>query len=206
MIDLLRMIPGLGWMAAIVGAVLWFVSRTIGLPWIGPITHFGDGDSFESKAWRNTYRVRLRGLDAPEYKQEYGRDARQGLVDLLQGRRVLFVPWGADRNGRLLCWMFCRRGPVAWIMVWRGHAWPQSVATWFIHLIPRMAKRGLWGGTTRIRPSAWRRYYGGTGRGFYVPQSPPQPDRPAKNGKGKGGAGKGYAPGTERRSASGGRR
>lgn len=155
MVDL---VPELGWIipALIIGT--WVLSRTIGLPWLGRVTHFADGDSLESKAWTRIYGVRIRGLDAPEYTQDYGRTARRALVDLIGERRVLFVPFGADRRGRLLCWAFCHRGPINWIMVWRGHAWSGSLATWIIHIVPRMLRRGLWAADVRIRPDGWRRY------------------------------------------------
>lgn len=155
MVDL---VPELGWIipALIIGT--WVLSRTIGLPWLGRVTHFADGDSLESKAWTRIYGVRIRGLDAPEYTQDYGRTARRALVDLIGERRVLFVPFGADRRGRLLCWAFCHRGPISWIMVWRGHAWSGSLATWIIHIVPRMLRRGLWAADVRIRPDGWRRY------------------------------------------------
>jgi len=181
---MLDLVPELGWITIALVMGLWILSRTIGLPWLGRVSHFADGDSVESKAWTRTYRVRIRGLDAPEYKQDYGTTARQALVDLIGQDRVLFIPFGTDRHRRLLCWVVCRRGLVNWIMVWRGHAWYGSLATWFLHQIPRMLRRGLWASTIRVRPDSWRRY--GQRMSYYVPQSPPRPDA-GRTGKGRRG-------------------
>lgn len=166
-------LPGFAWAALALLIAFWGFVRMIGMPWLGRIQHFGDGDTVESRAWFNDYRIRIRGMDAPEYTQDYGKEARKALVELLEGRRVLFLPFGSDKHGRLLCWMFCARGPVSWIMVWRGHAWPDSLPTFLIHLPARLFRRGLWKSSVRIRPSHWRRY--GQRMSYYVPQSPPQP-------------------------------
>lgn len=184
MIDL---VPELGWVIPVLVGGLWIVSRTIGLPWLGRVTHFADGDSLESKAWTRIYGVRIRGLDAPEYKQEYGSAARKALVDLIGERRVLFIPFGADRRGRLLCWAICHRGLVNWIMVWRGHAWYGSLATWFLHLVPRLMRRGLWAADVRIRPDGWRRY--GARMSAHIERS--STDTTRSNGRKRQGA-KGY--------------
>ena len=156
------------------GAIVlaWAIVRMIGVPWIGRASRIVDGDSVEARAWFNDYRIRIRGIDAPEYTQEYGKEARRALASLIGSSRALFIPFGADKHGRLLCWIICARGPVSWIMAWRGHAWPESIATRILHVPARLFRRGLWASSVRLHPSGWRRY--GQRMESYVPRSPPQ--------------------------------
>lgn len=141
-------------------AFLVILAKSVGLPWIGTVSHFADGDSVESKAWLRSYRIRIRGIDAPEYTQDYGKDARSVLVSMLGGRRALFIPFGADRYGRWLCWVITLRGPVSWRMVLAGAAWPASPLTWALHIPARLLGRGLWkrGASRPIHPNVWRRH------------------------------------------------
>lgn len=141
-------------------ALLFILAKSIGLPWVGTVSHFADGDSVESKAWFHSYRVRIRGIDAPEYTQDYGKTARSALVAMLEGRRALFIPFGADRYGRWLCWVITLRGPVSWRMVLAGAAWPASPMTWALHVPARLLGRGLWNRSLArpIHPDVWRRH------------------------------------------------
>lgn len=151
-------IPLAGYAGLALLGLAFFIIRSIGLPWIGKVSHIGDGDSIEARAWFNTYRIRIRGIDAPEYRQEYGLEARQALVDILGERRALFIPFGSDRYGRLLCWIITSKGLVSWRMVWGGHAWPGSIATYILHIPPRILRRGLWKADRHLHPNLWRRY------------------------------------------------
>lgn len=48
-------------------ALLITLAKSLGLLWVGTVSHLADGDSVESEAWFQSYRVRIRGIDAPEY-------------------------------------------------------------------------------------------------------------------------------------------
>uniref|UniRef100_A0A453E3S8 TNase-like domain-containing protein n=1 Tax=Aegilops tauschii subsp. strangulata TaxID=200361 RepID=A0A453E3S8_AEGTS len=48
------------------------------------------------------YRVRLRGIDAPENSMPYGREAKEELVKLVQGRTLKISIYDTDRYGRLV--------------------------------------------------------------------------------------------------------
>lgn len=112
-------------------------------------------------------RVRLRGIDAPEYAQtcrkggaDYacGRQARQALVDLVGGRPVSCTGRQRDRYGRLLG--ECRAGDTdlagalvaaGWAVAYGGYEAEEGKA--------RAAKAGIWGGSFE-RPQDWRRMHG----------------------------------------------
>jgi endonuclease YncB( thermonuclease family) len=119
-----------------------------------------DGDTLTL----GTTRVRLRGIDAPEYAQtctragaDYpcGKMARQALVELTRGRSVTCEGWRTDRYGRLLG--DCRAGDVevnralveaGWAVAHGDFEGEEAKA--------RAAGRGIWAGTFQ-RPQDWRR-------------------------------------------------
>ncbi|KAM0889169.1 hypothetical protein ACQ4PT_027896 [Festuca glaucescens] len=48
------------------------------------------------------YRIRLRGIDAPENSMPYGKEAKEELVKLVQGRTLKISVYDTDRYGRLV--------------------------------------------------------------------------------------------------------
>ena len=92
--------------------------------WVeGRVRHVFDGDTLELATSDGTWRVRLKGIDAPEYDQPYGDRAREALDRLCDGRPVRVWTTGRDAYDRLLGDVYC--GDV-WIngqMVSSGHAW-----------------------------------------------------------------------------------
>jgi endonuclease YncB( thermonuclease family) len=122
-----------------------------------------DGDSLRL----NNVELRLKGIDAPEYRQnckdaqgeEYpcGRLARRALAALLQEHDVTCAETGRDRYGRSLA--ICRSRDadrdIAAEMVRQGMA----VAYGDFDLLEVQAKagrRGIWAGSFQ-RPAEWRR-------------------------------------------------
>jgi micrococcal nuclease len=134
---------------------LFLFDRYVGLPWIGRVTRVVDGDSVETKTRGEMRRIRLSGVDAPEYRQGHGKTARTELARRVEGRLILFVPNGLDKYGRFPCVMVTTSGMVSWGMAFAGHAWPDSIATGLIHLPSRMLRRGLWA-NGRVHPKVWR--------------------------------------------------
>lgn len=150
-------LPAPVWIMLGLGLMVLVYARTIGLPWIGPVHRVVDGDSVEARAWRHLYRIRLHGVDAPEWRQDHGEEARDALCRLVEGRQILFLPFGRDRYGRLPCRMITMWGPVSWWLALQGHAWPDSFITGLLHLPARILGVGLWSHRTRIRPADFRR-------------------------------------------------
>ena len=130
-----------------------------------------DGDTLTLEGER----VRLRGIDAPEYTQtcrkaggDYacGRMARKALVDLIGGRVVSCDGWQRDRYNRLLG--ACRAGDLdlnrslvlaGWAVAYGNYAAEERQA--------RAARAGIWAGDFD-RPQDWRRAHGR--------QAEPRPD------------------------------
>lgn len=118
-----------------------------------------DGDSITL----GSERIRMRGIDAPEYMQTCRKDgadypcgklARQSLVRLIAGRPVSCSGWQRDRYRRLLG--DCRAGDTdlnrtqvqsGWAVAYGDFESEQAAA--------RAAKTGIWAGTFD-QPQAWR--------------------------------------------------
>ncbi|MBB6013134.1 endonuclease YncB(thermonuclease family) [Aquamicrobium lusatiense] len=123
-----------------------------------------DGDSIELDGLR----VRLRGIDAPEYKQmckrgghDYacGRQSREALLRMTDRRTVACTGWRNDQYGRLLgdCsadGVDLNREMVAqgWAVAYGDFEREEAKA--------RSAKLGLWAGEFE-KPRQWRDRQGG---------------------------------------------
>ena len=127
-----------------------------------------DGDSITLKGER----IRLRGIDAPEYNQTClrdgapypcGRRSRQALADLAKGGQIECAGWERDRYGRLLG--VCTAGGVdlnrrqveeGWAVAYGDYADAEQAA--------RKRGAGLWAGSFE-RPRDWRVEHGGMAEG-----------------------------------------
>jgi endonuclease YncB( thermonuclease family) len=123
-----------------------------------------DGDSITLDGAR----IRLRGIDAPEFSQVCKRDgldypcgklSRQALVGLIGGRPVSCEGWERDRYDRLLA--TCRVGDIelnrlqveaGWAVAYGAYRSEESTA--------RRESAGLWAGSFD-RPQDWREMHGG---------------------------------------------
>ena len=123
-----------------------------------------DGDSIALGGER----IRMRGIDAPEYSQTCRRDgadypcgklSRQSLVRLIAGRPVSCIGWQRDRYGRLLG--DCQAGGVdlnrsqvaaGWAVAYGDFETEEAAA--------RAGKAGIWAGTFD-QPQTWRASHNG---------------------------------------------
>ncbi len=122
-----------------------------------------DGDSLTI----GTQRVRLRGIDAPEYAQtcrletiDYacGKRSREALIETIDARAVSCTGSEHDRYGRLLA--VCTAGnvdlnrtqvEVGWALAYGGYEREEAQA--------KRARAGIWAGSFE-RPQDWRRDHG----------------------------------------------
>ena len=123
-----------------------------------------DADGIKVKG----YKVRLAGLDSPEWDQpakhrwgfwfNHGKRVKRALQAHVGGRRVRVTVEGFDRYGRVLGTVSCRGADVGEWLVRSGHA----IACFDSRYkdAEREAKgerRGMWGYRERIDPREWRR-------------------------------------------------
>ncbi|KAI3914449.1 hypothetical protein MKX01_017793 [Papaver californicum] len=112
------------------------------------------------------YRIRLRGIDAPENKQPFGKEAKEELTYLVQGKCLIVHVYGEDRYGRLVGDVYCN-GKFAQlhskeIMLKKGLAWHYAAYDKRPKLIEwakkaRAAGVGLWASSDPKEPWEWRK-------------------------------------------------
>lgn len=131
-----------------------------------------DGDSFELKDERNrTVRVRLYGIDAPESAQRFGRQSREHLTRLLEGKNLRLKTMYLDNYKRSVAIVYLVDGDsldersVNQRQVQAGMAWVYDYfctgdicRTWKVEeAMARKEKLGLWKDDDPTPPWQWRR-------------------------------------------------
>uniref|UniRef100_A0A0E0F1N4 TNase-like domain-containing protein n=1 Tax=Oryza meridionalis TaxID=40149 RepID=A0A0E0F1N4_9ORYZ len=69
------------------------------------------------------YRIRMRGIDAPELKMPYGKESRNALVKLIGGKSVKIYVYDLDQFGRYVGDIHCNNLFIQEQMLKNGHAW-----------------------------------------------------------------------------------
>lgn len=130
----------------------------------GPLVSVSDGDTLRVKVQGVVMDVRLAGIDAPEYDQPYGQNAKQELKALIGKSTCVLVPIDTDRYGRTVAFVWVGDRSVNRAMVERGAAWfnvefASDASLYDVEQEARRAKRGLWAlpARERIEPWLWRR-------------------------------------------------
>ncbi len=157
-------------LAVALGTAALLVAIAVGLERCGfsIIEHGGPAQAIDGDSLRlANAELRLKGIDAPEYRQqcrdangrdyECGRQARRALSALLGTGDIACSQSGTDRYGRGLA--FCKRAgdglDIAADMVRQG--WALSYGDYASEEQAAMlARRGLWAGSFE-RPSEWRK-------------------------------------------------
>lgn len=152
--------------AAILGLLILLAARLelIGQDRVDGQPTVNDGDTLTLAGQR----IRLRGIDAPEYGQvcqrgggDYacGRRSREALVDIIDGRTVTCSGWDHDRYGRLLASCIAGDSDLNRMMVEAG--WAVAYGDFATEeTVARDGGLGLWAGVFD-RPRDWRKQHGG---------------------------------------------
>lgn len=108
------------------------------------------------------YRIRLRGIDAPENSMPYGKEAKEELAMLVQGKCLRVLVYGEDRYGRTVGDVYCNGIFVQEIMLKKGCAWHYTAydqrlefATW--EKEARAKRIGLWASPNPEKPWDYRK-------------------------------------------------
>ncbi|MEH6581753.1 MAG: thermonuclease family protein [Halioglobus sp.] len=130
----------------------------------GTVVRVFDGDTVSVlDSSGSQHRVRLHGIDTPEYDQPHGRQASRALQQLLADRKVGIVVKDIDRLDRTVAVVYLDGVNINLSMVSTGDAW------WYRHYASsdralRLAERGaqdkrlgLWGAKDPVPPWEWRR-------------------------------------------------
>jgi endonuclease YncB( thermonuclease family) len=129
----------------------------------GPLVSVSDGDTFHAKVQGVVMEFRLADVDAPELDQPYGRQSREELKSLVQGKQLVMVFIDVDRYGRVITDVWVDNVYVNREMAKRGAAWfyaqyAHNNALFNVEEEARDAKKGLWAlpRTQRLEPWIWR--------------------------------------------------
>lgn len=119
-----------------------------------------DGDTLTLRCPERRFKLRLRGVDAPEYHQPQGAAARLALADKLSGQVLRVNSHAVDRYGRVIGDVWLADQELSMWMVTRGWAWcaPRAPAT--CKTLQEQARRqrfGLWQDENPEAPWAWRK-------------------------------------------------
>ena len=128
----------------------------------GRCLRVSDGDTITIAAEGRKEKVRLIGIDAPELRQEGGREARQYLAKRILNRRVKVEGETRDRYGRLLGTVYLGEENINLSLVREGHAWDYKAysagpAYTRAERAARAARRGLWAQQNAVAPWDYRK-------------------------------------------------
>ncbi|MES0874319.1 thermonuclease family protein [Sinimarinibacterium thermocellulolyticum] len=118
-----------------------------------------DGDTLTLRCDGKPLTLRLAGIDAPEYRQPGGREARAALAALIDGRPLAVAVTASDRYGRRIGDISIDGNEVSLSLVAQGWAWcgaRSAAACRSRQESARRARRGLWREPDPLPPWRWR--------------------------------------------------
>lgn len=128
----------------------------------GKVTRIIDGDSIlvtDSKDIE--YEVQLEGIDAPEAKQEFGKESTEALSKMLKDKSVKLTWKSKDNFDRLLAQVYDGEKHINTEMLKAGMAWhfkkynkDESLAK--VESEAKEAKKGLWAKESPMAPWDYR--------------------------------------------------
>jgi len=135
----------------------------------GLVVGVADGDTITvMDQQKNTYKIRLQGIDAPEKKQAFGEKSKQSLHDLVHGKQVRIEYDKEDKYGRIVGKITLDDLDICLQQLVLGMAWhykkyqnEQSVADRVFYndaeLKSKSLKLGLWADETPTPPWEFRK-------------------------------------------------
>ena len=132
----------------------------------GKVSKVIDGDTIELLAKENPYnhitklKIRLYGIDAPELKQAYGKEAKEYLSALILKQEVSLIIENKDKYDRFVGTIFLKGQDINKEMVKNGYAHAyESFSKKYLaeQADAKMFKLGLWQDERVMSPSEFRR-------------------------------------------------
>lgn len=127
----------------------------------GKVVGITDGDTISVLIDKESIKVRLEGIDAPESGQSYGKKSKQALSEMVFEKSVTVNKTGKDRYGRTLGVVIVDELDVNAWMIEEGWAWHYTkyndedrLAK--LEVAARTQKRGLWADDTPLAPWEFR--------------------------------------------------
>ena len=129
--------------------------------WQGRVSNVADGDTLTVSDGKRSVVIRLAEIDAPEGSQEWGRQARRALADLVADQTVTVDERDIDKYGRTVAHIAVGGMDVGEALVRHGHAWHFTRYSDDAHLAKlqdeaRADHVGLWSQLDPIAPWDYR--------------------------------------------------
>ena len=140
--------------------------QNLGKELTGKVSKVIDGDTIELLAKENPYnhiaklKIRLYGIDAPELKQAYGKEAKEFLSALVLKQEVSLIIENKDKYDRFVGTLFLKGQDINKEMVKNGYAHAyESFSKKYLteQADAKMFKLGLWQDERVMSPSEFRR-------------------------------------------------
>jgi endonuclease YncB( thermonuclease family) len=138
--------------------------------WIGIVTHVTDGDTLWIRPTEQTdhakpRKIRIDGIDAPEFCQLYGKQSTAALKKFASSKTVVVTHKRFDDYGREVSKISINNADIGAWMVSNGHAWSYhykfSAGPYRIEEeSAQRAKLGLFADATAIEPRIFRKEHG----------------------------------------------
>lgn len=138
----------------------------------GKVVQVSDGDTINILIDRQTHRIRLASIDAPETAhgsarpgQPFGDASRKNLADYVAGKTLTLVCYEKDRYGREVCDIPVGDTTANRLQVEKGMAWAnlQGGGKYLRdHSLPELEKQaraqklGIWSEPNAVQPWVWR--------------------------------------------------
>ncbi|MCR2060667.1 thermonuclease family protein [Campylobacter helveticus] len=131
----------------------------------GKVSKVIDGDTIELLVKQDNIKqspkikVRLFGIDAPEKKQAFGKEAKEYLSSLILDKEVILIINDKDKYQRFIGTILLNEKDINKEMVKNGYAWAyESYSTKYLaqQADAQMFKLGLWKSGRAIKPSEFR--------------------------------------------------
>ena len=131
--------------------------------WTATVVTVADGDTLTLQTEdQRSIRVRLHGIDAPEWQQPGGTAARQALARRTLGRPLTVIPIETDAYGRLVAelydgtnWINAALVADGWAWHYRHHSRSRRLAA--AERAARTRRAGIWRDPHPTPPWNWRR-------------------------------------------------
>jgi micrococcal nuclease len=137
--------------------------------WEAKVVRVADGDSLEVEKDGQRHRIRLYGIDSPEYGQPGGHEAGRFARSMLMSRTVTMKTMDKDRYGRIVALVWSGGRLVNRELVRNGWAWVypkycrEQPLCKELEVLERGARKqqlGLWHEQAPLPPWRWKRAQG----------------------------------------------
>ncbi len=129
----------------------------------GTVIKVSDGDTIHVQLKKKDVKIRLYGIDTPESKQEYGKEAMNLLAKLINDKTVTVYVVDKDKYDRLVGKVFYQGQYINLIMVQKGAAWwykkyaKKDIEFKIAEKWAKDNKLGLWEENKPTPPWKWRK-------------------------------------------------